>query len=170
MTEDIVHEATYPLPPAAVWRAIATPEGLNAWLMENDFREAVVGHRFAFRDKPKKVVGWDGISRCEVIEVTPERRLAIRFGIEDDAYAATIVSWDLEPVPEGTRLRFRHAGFLGFKGWLMRQGMNGGWGAMVRHAIPFVAAELQRGRVPTREETSRVRKQGLRVDHQAAKA
>lgn len=171
MTEDIVHEATYPYPPAEVWRALTTHEALNAWLMDNDFGEAKVGHRFEFRDKPRRVVGWDGISRCEVLEVVPERRMVWAFGIGDDTFTATKVQFDLEPTPSGgTRLRFRHSGFGGLKGWLMRAGMNQGWGGMVRHSIPYVVEQLRKGRVPTKDETNRIRKGGLRADHQAQKA
>ena len=83
MTDDIVHEATYPFPPEAVWRALTTPEAMGAWLMETTFREPVVGHRFQFRDKPKRVVGWNGITECEVVEVTPPRRFVFKFAIEE---------------------------------------------------------------------------------------
>lgn len=168
MTDDIVHETTYPHPPEAVWRALTTPEALGAWLMATDFQEATVGHRFQFRDKPKKVVGWDGITECEVLEAVPPQRFVFRFG--GAGHGDTFVSWDLEPVAEGTRVRFRHWGFTGFKGWLMRQGMNQGWGAMVRHAIPFVIGEMLRGRMPSREETRAAGKKGVRTEHQAAKA
>ncbi|HET6404339.1 MAG TPA: SRPBCC domain-containing protein [Candidatus Thermoplasmatota archaeon] len=169
MVEDIVHEATYPYPPAEVWRALTTREALNAWLMDSDFQEATVGHRFAFRDKPR--IGWDGISRCEVLEVVPERKLVLAFGIEGDARSATKVHWELEPTADGgTRVRFRHSGFGGLKGWLMRAGMDQGWGGMVRHSIPYVLAQMRAGRVPTKDETTEVRKRGLRGDHQAQKA
>lgn len=154
MTEDIIHEARYPFPPALVWRALTSREAMNAWLMENDFGSATVGHRFQFRDKPKKVVGWNGITDCEVVEVVPERRFVIAFGTGRDEFPATRVTWELEPtVDGGTRVRFRHAGFTGMKGWLMRAGMNNGWGRMVRHSIPFVLARMSHGSIPTRDET-----------------
>src|SRR5688572_1935374 len=97
MTEDIVHEATYPYPPATVWRAITTPQALNSWLMQNDFQGPTVGHKFQFRDKPKKVVGWDGVTDCEVLEVVPERRFVIAFGTGRDGFPATRVAFELEP-------------------------------------------------------------------------
>jgi uncharacterized protein YndB with AHSA1/START domain len=168
MTEDIVHEATYPHPPDLVWRALTTQDALRAWLMDNTLEKAEVGHRFRFMDKPKRIVGWDGVTECEVVEAAPPRRLVIRFGIDD---GPTTVTFDLEPTPEGgTRLRFRHEGFSGAKGWLMRQGMNQGWGGMVRHSIPFVLDRLTRGEVPTREETTAIRKSGLRTEHAARRA
>lgn len=153
MTEDIVHEATYPYPPADVWRAITTREALSAWLMDTDFQHPVVGHRFQFRDKPKKIVGWNGITDCEVLEVVPERRFVLAFGDGKDEYGPTKVIFELEPVSSGTRLRFRHTGFMGVKGWLMRAGMNNGWGGMVARAIPYVLARMREGRVPTKAET-----------------
>lgn len=171
MTEDIVHEATYPYPPEAVWRALTTREALSAWLMETDFREPTVGHKFQFRDKPRKIVGWDGVTDCEVIEADPPRRFAYRFGAAGDASPPTTVIWELEPTPEGgTRLRFRHTGFTGVKGWLMRQGMNHGWGGMVRHGIPYVVSRMQEGIVPPRAEVTAVRKSGARTDHAASRA
>ena len=168
MTDDIVHEATYPYPPSAVWRAIATREAMSAWLMETDFAEPRVGHRFQFRDKPKKVVGWNGITDCEVLEVVPERRLVFSFSSATDT--PTRVIWELEPVHGGTRVRFRHTGFTGLKGWLMRAGMNQGWGGMVRHGIPYVLARFAVGEVPTRAETTAARKAGTRREGAVAKA
>ena len=169
MTEDIVHEATYPYPPEAVWKAITTPAALSAWLMQTDFVEPKVGHRFQFRDKPRKVVGWDGVTDCEVLEAAPPNRFVIAFGTGRDGFPPTRVSWDLEAVPGGTKVKFRHAGFTGFRGWMMRQGMNHGWGRMVQHAIPFVIAEMQRGSVPSRDAVRAHAKQGAREDHHAAR-
>lgn len=164
-----MHEATYPHPPEVVWRALATRDALRAWLMETDFEAPTVGHRFQFRDKPRKVVGWDGVTHCEVVEADPPRRFVFRFGAEGDA--PTMVSWDLEPTPDGgTRLRFRHTGFTGLKGWLMRQGMNHGWGGMVQHSIPYVIARMLEGHVPPRDEVTAVRKSGARAHHAARRA
>lgn len=191
MTDDIVHEATYPHPPSAVWKALTTREALRAWLMDNTFEEARVGHTFRFMDKPKKIVGWDGITECEVLEAVPERRLVFAFGTGRDeptrsargpastlpggagrdGFPATRVAWTLEPTPEGgTRVRFRHDGFTGFKGWMMRQGMNQGWGRMHRHAIPYVLDEMARGRMPTQETTRAEAKRRTRSEHAARRA
>jgi uncharacterized protein YndB with AHSA1/START domain len=168
MTDDIVHEATYPYPPEAVWRALTTPEALGAWLMETDFQKPEVGHKFQFRDKPR--MGWSGVTNCEVAEVVPSRRFVIKFGDAADGFPSTRVIWDLEPVPEGTRVKFRHTGFTGFKGWMMRQGMNQGWGGMVRHAIPYVVGEMEDGRMPPRAQVKEMAKKGRRADHASAKA
>lgn len=170
MTEDIVHEATYPYPPSEVWRVLTSPETLGSWLMETTFQEARVGHRFEFRDKPR--LHWNGVTACEVLEVVPERRFVFSFGATEDAgrEPPTKVSFDLEPAGSGTRVRMRHWGFTGFKGWLMRQGMNNGWGAIVRNVIPYVVEGVRAGRVPSREESREAMKKGRRAAHPAAKA
>lgn len=163
MTDDIVHEATYPYPPEAVWKALTTREAVSAWLMETTFQEATVGHRFQFRDKPRP--GWSGVTNCEILEADAPRRLVYSFGAPEDGSPMTRVAWELEPVAGGTRLRLRHGGFTGFKGWLMRQGMKHGWGRIVRHGIPFVIGRMAGGSIPSRAETKEVAKRGARADH-----
>lgn len=160
MTEDIVHEATYPYPPAEVWRVLTTGSAIGAWLMETDFAEARVGHRFTFKDKPR--VGWSGVTECEVLEVVPERRLVYSFAAAEDKTTPTKVEWDLTPTADGTRLRLRHSGFTGFKGWMMRMGMNNGWGGIVRGGIPYVVERSRAGVTPTREETRDALRRAMR--------
>lgn len=156
MTDDIVHEATYPYPPETVWDALTRPEAIQAWLMETTFREPTVGHRFEFRDKPR--MGWSGVTQCEVVEAVPPTRLAIRWGAPEDGFAQTLVEYDLTPVPGGTKLRLRHSGFSGVKGWMMRQGMNNGWGKIVQRAIPYVIERRLKGESPTRDEVKLVKR------------
>jgi hypothetical protein len=43
--------------------------------MPNDL-ESRVGHQFTFRTDPVPVHGFDGIVRCEVLELVPARRPA----------------------------------------------------------------------------------------------
>jgi len=92
--------------PRNVWRALTEPRLLEAWLMPNDIT-AEVGGRFAFRTAPAP--GFDGVVKCEVLEVEPNARLAYswRGGPLD-----TIVTWTLRPSSTGgTDLRLEHAGF-----------------------------------------------------------
>ena len=72
MKADIDITVSYPHPPGRVWAALTSSEALAAWLMPNDF-EPVVGRRFTFRTRPAP--GFDGIVRCEVLELDPPRRM-----------------------------------------------------------------------------------------------
>ena len=57
---------------------------------------------------PVPAHGFDGIVRCEVLELVPARRLRISWaggGLD------TTVTWDLVPEGRGTRLLLSHEGF-----------------------------------------------------------
>jgi uncharacterized protein YndB with AHSA1/START domain len=154
MIEDIVHRATYRHPPELVWRAIATREGLDAWMMVNDFEEAKVGHRFRFRDKPRPF--WDGICDCEVAEADAPRRFVLRWGLNVRG-EPTRLSFELTPTSDGgTTLELRHGGLNGVMGWFMKKGMDKGWRRMVERSIPLVADGMAKGAVPSRDEVARV--------------
>src|SRR5215472_2049874 len=111
----IVVENDLPYVPEKVWRTLTEPELLAAWLMPNDIK-AVVGHRFTFQTMP--VPGFDGVARCEILEVEPNRRLRYTFrgGSHErrgyGAYLDTVVTWTLTPTDSGgTLLRLEHDGF-----------------------------------------------------------
>jgi len=73
MTRDLRFEIVYPHPPERVWRALTDPRALADWLIDND-SEPRAGHRFQFRTRPAP--GFDGVVRCEVVEVEAPYRLA----------------------------------------------------------------------------------------------
>ncbi|NIS19220.1 MAG: SRPBCC domain-containing protein, partial [Thermoplasmata archaeon] len=56
-----------------MWAALTDPRTLTEWLMPNDLR-AEVGHRFQFRVDP--MLGFSGVTECEVLAVDPPTRLA----------------------------------------------------------------------------------------------
>lgn len=150
MSEDIVFEADYAEPPEVVWRVIATKEGLDSWFMDNDFNRAEVGHEFRFTARPRAF--WNGICDCRVLEADAPHRFALLWNFKQDKQPTT-VSWTLSRTASGgTHVLFRHTGFNGFMGLVMKRGMEKGWGTKVKHTIPFVAAGFATGRVPPRAE------------------
>lgn len=115
--------------PRKVWRALTEPELLGAWLMPNDIRP-VVGHRFTFRGEARP--GWDGVVRCEVLEVVPGERLVYAWrsgaGSSGGTELDTVVTWTLEAREDGgTLLKLAHFGFdtEGFAYKAMSQGWRG---------------------------------------------
>ncbi len=133
--KSIVVERVMPHPPQKVWRVLTQQALIAAFLMDNDF-EPVVGHRFNFRATP--VMGWNGVTDCEVLVVEPPTRLAYSWNASGDQAAdglKTTVTWTLTPEGEGTHVRMEQSGFRpqdegGFKG------MGGGW--------PGILARLER--------------------------
>lgn len=139
----IEHEAVYPHPPERVWEALAESEVLAAWLMENDLEALKVGQTFEFQDDPVPLL-WDGTVRCEVLAVDPPERLVISWNGGGQS-PETEVTWRIEPVDDGTRLRFTHEGFDGLRGLLMKRGLQGGWRDMYDVALPEVLRRLEAG-------------------------
>ena len=68
----IVIERRLPHGPDRVWRMLTDSASIAKWLMPNDFAP-VLGHRFTLH--APCATGWDGIIRCEVLEIDPPRRL-----------------------------------------------------------------------------------------------
>ncbi|MGN9911568.1 SRPBCC family protein [Phytohabitans sp. LJ34] len=143
MTEDLKAirvDQFLPHPPAKVWRALTTPELMAQWLMPNDFRPEP-GHRFTFRARPVGATGFSGVIACEVLEVTPPRRLRISWADAAHADAArTEVSWTLAAEGSGTRVLLEHSGFDPDDPTqqLARRLMGGGWRGRLRRALAAV--------------------------------
>lgn len=122
----IVVERDMPHPPEKIWRALTQSHLIEEWLMKNDF-QPVVGHKFNFRAKP--VMGWNGVTDCEVLEIVPHARLAYSWnasGEQAEGGLKTIVTWTLTPRAGGTHVRMEQSGFRpqdegGYRG------MGSGW-------------------------------------------
>jgi uncharacterized protein YndB with AHSA1/START domain len=132
MARKLVFEVVYPHPPAKVWASLTSSADIAKWMMQNDF-EPVVGRKFQLRDKPS--LGWSGVTDCEVLELDAPRRMvwAWRSGRVD-----TTVTFELEPVPGGTRLRLAHDGFKGLHGAVARFMLGLGWKYVVDKALRLV--------------------------------
>lgn len=130
-THDIVVEDVLPFPPAQIWRALTSGAMMARWMMEPTGFEPVVGNRFTFKTTPAGA--WDGLIRCEVLDVMPEERFVYSWkgGHEsNDGYGSlldTTVSWTLAPEGEGTRLKMVHAGFVRPKNDVAFTNMSKGW-------------------------------------------
>jgi len=138
MSRNLHFVRIYPHPPTRVWQALTDPKALTEWLMENDF-EPIVGHRFCFRTKP--MPGFDGVVRCEVVEIDAPRRLVYTWqggGMRQ----STLVTWTLEEIAEGTRLRLEHTGFEGLGGLTASFILGLGWPRLLRWALPRTLAAL----------------------------
>jgi uncharacterized protein YndB with AHSA1/START domain len=153
VTGEIVREVVYPHPVDLVWRALTEPAALAGWLMENDFRPEV-GHLFTFRTTAR--AGFDGTVRCEVLEVDPPRHLTYTWqGGGGWMKEPTTVTWRLEPVAGGTRVRLEHRGFAGVRGSVLRGMILGpGWGRLVGTKLRRYLDEMAL-QTPTTEEGSR---------------
>lgn len=105
--QTVTIERDFAHPAERLWRALTQPHLIAEWLMKNDFAP-VVGHRFNLSGE------WGGVLDCEVLEVEPERSLSYRWDYvhEDPAFdLRSVVSFELEPIAGGTRLKMEQTGF-----------------------------------------------------------
>ncbi|MGB6242574.1 MAG: SRPBCC domain-containing protein [Castellaniella sp.] len=106
-TRTVVVEREIAHRPEKIWRALTQPHLIQEWLMKNDF-SPVVGHRFKLRGD------WGGVLDCEVLIVDPNTTLSYTWNFTHDDPAfdlQSVVTFTLEPIRIGTRLRVEQAGF-----------------------------------------------------------
>lgn len=99
-------EKVFAHPPERVWQALTDPKALAQWLLPTTFQPKL-GHRFRFtrvaeNGKRQKV-------RCQIVELDAPRHLAYTWQAEGED-APALVTWTLEAIAEGTRLRLEHTG------------------------------------------------------------
>jgi uncharacterized protein YndB with AHSA1/START domain len=146
-TQDIVVEEVFPHAPETIWRILTTGELIGRWLKMNPTGfEPVKGARFTFQTTPAGA--WDGVIRCEVLEVTRNERLSYSWQGGDDGntqYGSrldTIVALTLTRVDGGTRLRLVHSGFVTPKNDSAFRNMSEGWKTVVGR-IGAISGEQQ---------------------------
>jgi len=145
IVQEIVVDEVFPHAPETIWKTLTTGELIGRWLHMNPTGfEPVKGVPFTFQTTPAG--GWDGVIRCQVLEVMPNERLvyAWRGGHEGNVgYGSgldTVVTWTLSPVANGTRLRLVHSGFVLPKNDTAFKSMSEGWTKVVRN-LDTIAAE-----------------------------
>jgi uncharacterized protein YndB with AHSA1/START domain len=103
-----------------------------------------VGTRFTYQTTPAGE--WDGVIHCQVLEATPNERLAYSWkgGHEGNVgYGSrldTVVTFILSAAENGARLRLVHSGFVLPKNESAFKNMSEGWTKVVQ-TIEAIAAE-----------------------------
>ena len=133
----IVVEEVFPHAPETIWATLTSGALMARWLgMAPEGFAPVAGTRFTYRTTPAGA--WDGTIRCEVLEVVPNRRFAYAWRGGDEGNVGygsaldTIVTFTLEPVDGGTRLRLVHSGFVLPRNETAVRSMSGGWTGVVQ--------------------------------------
>ena len=134
--QDIVVEANLPHAPEAIWTALTRGDLIGRWLLMQPIGfEAVKGKHFTYQTTAAGA--WDGVIRCEVLEAVPHQRLVYSWkgGHESNVgYGSmldTVVTWTLQKIESGTRLKMVHSGFVLPKNDSAYTNMSGGWKKVV---------------------------------------
>ena len=140
-TQEIVVDEIFPHAPATIWKALTTGELIGRWLpMQPTGFEPRKGKHFTFQTTPAG--RWDGLIRCQVLQLTPNKRLVYSWksGHEGNVgYGSrldTVVTWILSRVENGTRLRLVHSGFVLPNNDTAFKNMGEGW----KKVVPSIGA------------------------------
>jgi uncharacterized protein YndB with AHSA1/START domain len=139
----VVHE--YAQAPAVVWKALTDPALVPLWTSTGqggrpEGFQTVVGTKFKYIGKP--FPGWDGVVRCEVLEVDEPRLLRYDWRNKPGDHP-TIVTNRLEARPGGgTRLTWEHTGFRGVEGAFMSKLLGRVRRKMLAEGLPAVLSDL----------------------------
>lgn len=135
-SQEIVVDEIFPHAPETIWKTLTSGDLMGRWLgMAPAGFEPVVGNRFTYQTKAAGE--WDGVIRCEVLEVIPNERFVYTWKGGHDGNVGygslldTVVTFALTSVAEGTRLRLVHSGFVLPKNDTAYQNMSGGWTQVV---------------------------------------
>jgi uncharacterized protein YndB with AHSA1/START domain len=145
--QDIVIDDVFPHAPATVWKALTDGELIARWLMTPQGFEPVKGNHFTFQTPPSDE--WDGVIRCEVLEVETNKRFVYAWRTGNDrpeGYVGrldTVVSWTLSPVDQGTRVRLVHSGFDTEKYGQVFNNISEGWPKVIAKMLDLLAEDGQ---------------------------
>ena len=135
-TQDIVVGEVFPHTPETIWKTPTTGKLMARWLgMTPAGFEPVKGKAFTYQTTPAGA--WDGIIRCQVLEVIPNKRFVYAWKGGDESNAGygskldTVVAFTLMKAEGGTRLRLVHSGFVLPKNKTAYDTMSGGWKKVV---------------------------------------
>jgi uncharacterized protein YndB with AHSA1/START domain len=144
-TQDIVVDEVFPHAPETIWKVLTTGELIGRWLrLTPTGFEPVKGNRFTYQTTPAGA--WDGVIRCQVLDVIPNERLVYAWKGGDAGNVGygskldTVVTFTLSRADRGTRLRLVHSGFALPKNETAFKGMGEGWKTVVQ-AVGAIAAE-----------------------------
>ncbi|WP_143306566.1 SRPBCC family protein [Chitinophaga vietnamensis] len=110
--EPLVVERVYHVPVSKVWQAITDNAQMKQWYFQIADFKAEVGFEFEFTagDKNKQYV-----HHCKVTEVVPGQKLSYTWRYRDYP-GDSLVTFELFPEGNGTRLKLSHYGLESFPG------------------------------------------------------
>ncbi len=142
---EIVVDEVFPHTPETIWKTLTSGEVMGRWVgMVPTGFEPVKGNRFTYQTTPAGK--WDGTIQCEVLEIIPCERFAYSWMGGNDGNVGygskldTLVTFTLEKVDGGTRLRLVHSGFELPRNETAYRNMSGGWTQVVPR-IAEISAE-----------------------------
>ncbi len=134
MSQPIIVEKTFDVPPEKLWQAITDDAQMKKWYFDLPGFRPEVGYSFSFEGGTEENTY---IHHCRIIEVVPGKKLQHTWryeGIEGD----TLVTFELFPEGNQTRLRLTHSGHETFpqdNPDLARENFVAGWNDIIGRSL-----------------------------------
>ncbi len=142
MKRDINIEWELPYSNENIWEMLTKLELVKQWAPAvNDFK-AIEG--FEYEQHQKARGDWDGIIYHKVICIEPLKKLSYTFqsGPRKGIITMdTVVTFQLIPIENGTKLQLAHTGFIGFKNCLTSFILESGWKKQIAKRFHNILAE-----------------------------
>jgi uncharacterized protein YndB with AHSA1/START domain len=127
---DMLHEIHVAASPKAVIDAITTQEGLRAWWTADSVAEPKAGTDAEFGFGKRAT-----LFRMKIAELTAKKVVWECLG-DVEEWRGTRLVWEIQPVENGTAVRFTHAGWKSVDGWFAR--CNSTWGELMHRLQNYV--------------------------------
>lgn len=129
----VILERTYNAPAVKVWSALTDVDKLRQWYFNVTGFEPKVGYKFEFTGESDCA---EYVHLCEVTEVEENRKIAYTWvykGLEGHS----VVSWELFPEGDNTRVVITHVGLDSFPKHkdFARESFTGGWTYYLEEAL-----------------------------------
>ena len=106
-TSPLIKEALLDAPVQRVWKAITNNADMKHWYFDLEEFRPEVGFRFQFYGENE---GRKFLHLCEVKEVIENKKISYTWTYDTHPDAVTLVSWELFPEGNKTRLKLTHEG------------------------------------------------------------
>ncbi|HMM04810.1 MULTISPECIES: SRPBCC family protein [unclassified Dysgonomonas] len=107
----IIIEEIYPEPLSKVWKAITDKNQMKEWYFTIEDFELREGAEFNFTVSFEDVIYHH---RCVIKEIVPQKRFSHTWTHPSQSKGESVVTWDLQPVDNGTKVVLTHEGVENF--------------------------------------------------------
>lgn len=139
MDNSIVKTVLVNAPAEKVWKALTDKAQMKEWYFDIDDFELGENKIFNFYEPGNERKYHH---QCEILKVVPEQTFSHTWTYPDFSEDKTVVTWQLEPADEGTKVSLMHSGtenFAGLGGDFRRESFEAGWteilGTMLKNYV-----------------------------------
>ncbi len=140
MKDRIIKEKLFNHPIEKIWNAISKAEEISSWFIKADFK-AEKDYQYTFTSEPNE----KGCTTINGIVKEANPYVLAYTWIVADTNIETTVTWTLEAIQGGTKLKLEHSGISSYAGdtaIAMFESFNGGWDNCINGLTNYLKQEV----------------------------